>query len=483
MKVLFADFTIAKYGGIIEYIASMLKAFRDLGHDVDVAQLSPSSISEKQYDKKVMEFESGEHQRKIKFHSQAGGYEKDEVTGYWRNNYYGYFLPPSNRIGVYEKNAVERWKELVKDVDIIIWNFLPTKSSAWDRKGIEFNFWWKFLDISSSTKMIFAAHDAYFNVRASNISALKDKIMFMACAHLAAYQCCSEIGIPRSLLLNPRYLPSGAKMPMKMMNKRKEDFFAAHMFKSMKHMEELIAAVPYIQKGQEERFKVKIAGTGIEYNYMTSETKTKSNYMCTTKRDPDLPKKLDGKLSLWNRAEKFGMEYMGQMSGGEVIDTLKNTKFAIDPSWAEHYANYCRTHINGFIIEAMLCGAYPVLRDYRGLAKGADKDLYDPLFENVRAIIIPWDATPKEFATALKKAAKMSPAKFLKDTKYNFDLVYELFNATKNAEEIIRLCNGGNKLINKELEKGKDSTNVKKITKEIMEDFYHIELPIEWETD
>ena len=77
----------------------------------------------------------------------------------------------------------------------------------------------------------------------------------------------------------------------------------------------------------------------------------------------------------------------------------------------------------------------------------------------------------------------MSPAKFLKDTKYNFELVHELFNATKNAEEIIRLVKGGRKLVRKELEKGKDSPNVKKITHEIMEEFYHIELPIEWETD
>ena len=123
------------------------------------------------------------------------------------------------------------------------------------------------------------------------------------------------------------------------------------------------------------------------------------------------------------------------------------------------------------------------VRDYRGLVKIEGKEIYDPLFENVRAIIIPWDATPKEFAAALKKASEMSPAKFLKDTKYNFELVHELFNAKKNAEEIIRLAKGGKKLIKKELEKGKDSTNVKKITKDIMEDFYHIELPIEWETD
>ena len=77
----------------------------------------------------------------------------------------------------------------------------------------------------------------------------------------------------------------------------------------------------------------------------------------------------------------------------------------------------------------------------------------------------------------------MSPKKFIKDTLENFAIVKELFNATKNASEIIRLCNGGTKLINKELEIGKDSENVKRITDEIMTDFYGIKLPIQWNTD
>lgn len=481
MKIFIADFQIAKYGGIVHYVKDMLRAFHDLGHDVDVAQMTPASTTQKAYDKKVAEFESGEHQRKIKFHSQAGGYERDDVVGYWFNTYYGYFLPPSNRIGVYEKDAVERWKTLVEDADIILWNFMPTKSSAWDKKGVAFDFWWKFFDLPKNIKQVFLVHDAYFNVRASNVSALKKKILFMACAHLAAYQCCSEIGIPRTLLLNPRYIEDDAKMPVRLMNKRTQDFFAAHMFKSMKHMEELIAAVPYINKGLDERMSVTIAGTGIEYNYMTSPTKTKSNYMCTLKRDPNLPKKLDGKISIWNRALKFGMDYRGQMSGGDVQKTLLNTKFAIDPSWSEHYAQYCFTHINGFIIEAMLQGAYPVLRDYRGLANVDTSEIYDPLFENIRAIIIPWNATPKEFAEKLKEAMNMSAKKFLRDTKHNFELVKELFNSKKNAEEIIRLCRGGRKLVKKELDIGVDSDNVKRITKDIMEDFYGIKLPIQWE--
>lgn len=476
MNILIADFEIAKYGGIIEHVTAKVRALKALGHNVDIAQLSVASTTQKTYDNKLKEFESGCFQNKLKINSQNGGYEYDDATGYWKNNYYGFFLPPSNRIGVFEKNALERWENLVKDFDLIIWNFMPTKSSAWG-KG-DFSFWWKFYDLpTDKIKQMFIVHDAYFDVRASNITALKDKILFLECAHIAAYRCCEHIGIPRTLLLNPRYLDEKDKMPIKMMNKRETDFFAAHIFKSMKHVDDLIRAVPHLKNNT-----VKIAGSGIEQAYMVAPEKCKEVYKVSRKRDPDIDDKYLGE-KIWDVGEKFGMEYLGQISGEEVRENLFNSKFAVDPSWAAHYANYCRTHINGFIIEAMLSGCYPVLRDYKGLVKDNGEEMYDPLFENIRAIIIPWDATPKQFADALKKALKMSPAKYLKDTKFNFELVHELFNAKTNMEEVIRLVKGGEKLVNKELEKGKDSDNVKKITYEIMEGFYNIQLPIEWETD
>jgi len=476
MNILIADFEIAKYGGIIEHVTAKVRALKSMGHHVDIAQLSVASTTQKTYDNKLKEFESGRFQNKLKINSQNGGYEYDDATGYWKNNYYGFFLPPSNRIGVFEKNALERWGNLVKDFDLIIWNFMPTKSSAWG-KG-DFSFWWKFYDLpTDKIKQMFIVHDAYFDVRASNITALKDKILFLECAHIAAYRCCEHIGIPRTLLLNPRYLDKKDKMFIKMMNKRETDFFAAHIFKSMKHVDDLIRAVPHLKNNT-----VKIAGSGIEQAYMVAPEKCKEVYKVSRKRDPDIDDKYLGE-KIWDVGEKFGMEYLGQISGEEVRENLFNSKFAVDPSWAAHYANYCRTHINGFIIEAMLSGCYPVLRDYKGLVKDNGEEMYDPLFENIRAIIIPWDATPKQFADALKKALKMSPAKYLKDTKFNFELVHELFNAKTNMEEVIRLVKGGEKLVNKELEKGKDSDNVKKITYEIMEGFYNIQLPIEWETD
>lgn len=483
MKILIADFEIAKYGGIVEHVAAKVKALKALGHEVDIVQLSPSQTTQKFYDKKIAEFKSGAFQNKIKINSQGGGYEYDEATGYWRNNYYGFFLPPSNRIGVFEPDALQRWHKLVEDVDLIMWNFMPTKSSAWNREGMKFDFWWKFFDLpTDKVRQMFIVHDAYFDVRASNVTALKDKIMFLECAHIAAYQCCKNIGIPRTLLLNPRYLEDDEKMPVRMMNKRETDFFAAHIFKSMKHVDDLIRAVPWLnQNSYDEEYSVKIAGSGIEQAYMVAPTKCKEPYKVSAKRDPDIHPSFYGQ-KIWDVGVKYGMEYLGQISGEQVRENLLNAKFAVDPSWADHYANYCRTHINGFIIEAMLCGCYPVLRDYRGLVKGGE-EIYDPLFESIRAIIIPWDATPKQFAEALKKARRMSPAKYLRDTKYNFDLVHELFNAKTNMKEVLRIVRGGDKLVRKELECGRDSENVKRISSEIMEDFYGIELPIEWETD
>ena len=483
MKILIADFEIAKYGGIVEHVAAKVKALKALGHEVDIVQLSPSQTTQKFYDKKIAEFKSGAFQNKIKINSQGGGYEYDEATGYWRNNYYGFFLPPSNRIGVFEPDALQRWHKLVEDVDLIMWNFMPTKSSAWNREGVKFDFWWKFFDLpTDKVRQMFIVHDAYFDVRASNVTALKDKIMFLECAHIAAYQCCKNIGIPRTLLLNPRYLEDDEKMPIRMMNKRETDFFAAHIFKSMKHVDDLIRAVPWLnQNSYDEKYSVKIAGSGIEQAYMVAPTKCKEPYKVSAKRDPDIHPSFYGQ-KIWDVGVKYGMEYLGQISGEQVRENLLNAKFAVDPSWADHYANYCRTHINGFIIEAMLCGCYPVLRDYRGLVKGGE-EIYDPLFESIRAIIIPWDATPKQFAEALKEARRMSPAKYLRDTKYNFELVYELFNAKTNMKEVLRIVRGGDKLVRKELECGRDSENVKRISSEIMEDFYGIELPIEWETD
>lgn len=471
MKILFADFEIAKYGGIIEHVTAKVKALKALGHEVDIVQITAAATTEARYLKKLRSLEDGSFSKDLKENSQNGGYEFDEATGYWKNNYYGFFLPPSNRIGAFEPNALERWRELVDDADLIIWNFAPTKSSIWG--GTKFNFWHKFFDLPYRIAQMFIAHDAYFDVRASNISALRDKILFIETAHIAAYGCCENIGIPRILELNPRYIEDDAQLKCKKMSERSYDFFAAHVFKSMKRVDDLLRATAHLPEG----LSTLVAGSGIEQAYMVAETKCKEPYITSRKRDPDIDEGYIGR-KIWDVAEEHGMVYLGQIPTGDVNELLKDSRFAVDPSWASHYAKYCRTHINGFIIEAMLNGCYPVIRDYRGLDKNT-LDLEDELFNHIRAVVIPHDATPKEFADALVKASEMSDEQYEEDVQYNFELVKELFNAKKNMQEILELVED-RELIN-DLEVGTDSEEVKRISDDIMTNFFGIEVPIEWE--
>lgn len=469
MKIIIASFQIAKWGGIIPHIQAKFHALKKMGHEVDIVVLHPNGITQKQYDKYVAGFEDGSYEAKLARFTEKSGYWYDETVKYWCNAYHGYFLPPSNRINVFAQDALEKWSSLVGDADVIMWNFMPTKNKIWGREG-EFNYWWKFFDLPSKVKQVFIAHDAFFDIRASQISALRDKISLIECAHVAAYHCCENIGIPRTLLLNPRFLESG-KMPYIPMQDRDLDFFAAHIFKPIKHIDDFIRAIPYC----DIKSNCWVAGVGIEQSYMTAESKVKPRYVCNRKSDPDAKDEWLGR-KIWDIAEEHGMEYIGLVSGDIVNNCLQNAKFAIDPSWSAHYAKYCRTHINGFIIEAMLNGCYPVLRDYSGLDTAT---IQDPIFDELRAVIIPWDATPKQFAAALNKASKMSPKKYRKDTEHNYQVVMNLFNAQSNMEYLLNVLTSDN--VEQECEVGEDSENVRRITKETMS-WFGVSLPIKWST-
>lgn len=47
MRILIADFEIAKYGGIVEHVTAKVKALKALGHVVDIAQLSAAATTQK----------------------------------------------------------------------------------------------------------------------------------------------------------------------------------------------------------------------------------------------------------------------------------------------------------------------------------------------------------------------------------------------------------------------------------------------------
>lgn len=467
MKIRFATFAIAKYGGIVAHIEAKFKALEEMGHDVDIIILDYlQNVPKAGYEKKVSELESGMYQDKLDIKSQNGGYALSEITGYWFNPYYGWLLPPdTNRIACLNREGLEHWKKAVEDVDLIIWSFIPTKTS--EAKG--FDWWHEYFDLPDSITQVLSIHDGYYDMRNSWTNLLKEKIAFFECVHITSYNACEVFDIPRLLNLDSRFIDNKIKN-LAPMSDRPVDFFAAHIFKSMKRMEDLVSAVPYTELPR----TIMVAGSGIELYYMMTEdrAKQKPKYTVSKKTDPDCLLEEEG-MSLWERAEEHGMEYLGLISNEQVNYLLENCKFAIDPSFSTHYAKYVNTHLNGFIIEAIINGAYPVLRNYRD-----DVVENDIIFRDLKAIYIPHKATPKEFADYMNEALRMSEKDFKSDIEHNFKLAKKLLNPVINMERLISIAKNPDKI--SKLEKGEATFKIMDDGLKIMsEHFGYEELP-EW---
>ena len=466
MKIRFVTFSIAKYGGIIKHIETKFESLKKMGHDVDIIILDyKKTLSLNGYNKKIKDLENGIFQDKLDIKSQNGGYIKSDITGYWYNPYYGWLLKPNDNIlPCLDEKSLDRWKELVSDCDLLIWSFIPTKTS--EAKG--FNWWHKYFELPDNVKQVLTIHDGYYDLRNSWTNLLKEKISFFECVHITSYNACEVFDIPRLLNLDSRKIPN--KLKVKSFDDKSVDFFAAHIFKSMKRMEEFIAAVPHIKKGH----STMIAGSGIELYYMMTEdeSKQKPKYTTSKKTDPDC-KDSDIGLSLFKRAENYGMEFLGLIDNDNVNFLLKNSKFAVDPSFCTHYAKYVNTHLNGFIIEAIVNGCYPILRNYR-----KDEVENDFIFQELRAIYIPYDVSPKEFAKYLNDALKMDKKKYLRDIIHNFNLAKEILNPDSNMSEIVRLIEKPKRI--KNLEVGQSNSKINNDAMKVMNDWFkYDELP-EW---
>lgn len=461
MKIKFVTFAIAKYGGIIGHIENKFEALKNQGHEVDIIILDyKKTLNTAGYEKKVRSMEDGSFQEKLEIKSQNGGYTKSDITGYWSNPYYGWLLEPYvNIIPCLDKDSLELWYASVDDCDLLIWSFIPTKTS--DAKG--FNWWHLYFDLPKRIKQVLTIHDGYYDLRNTWTNLLKNKISFFECVHITSYNACEVFDIPRMLSLDSRKIPK--RLSKIGFEYKPIHFFSAHIWKSMKRMDEFLLAIPYVEKNT----NIMVAGSGIELYYMMTEDikKQKPSYTVSKKTDPDCKDSEIG-MSIFKRAEEYGMDFLGLIDTASVNSLLRHSKFAVDPSFCTHYAKYVNTHLNGFIIEAIVNGSYPVLRDYR-------KDVVenDFIFQNLRAIYIPYDTTPKEFAKYLNEALKMDEDKYNEDIKHNFELAKEILNPDTNMRNLVEVVSS-KKMIS-ELEIGKSNKKLRDNADSIMRDFFKYE--------
>ena len=105
-------------------------------------------------------------------------------------------------------------------------------------------------------------------------------------------------------------------------------------------------------------------------------------------------------------------------------------------------------------------------------------EIEDIIREELRAIYVPWDVTPKQFAGYLNEALKMKSEKYLEDIQHNFKLAQILFDPVINMKRVIDNSMSTKRL--KRLSCGENSDVVITQSEKIMTEFFGCDVPIEW---
>ena len=121
------------------------------------------------------------------------------------------------------------------------------------------------------------------------IYGIKKRFVGIACVHECAFNLGSSLDVPRALIVNPQDLTGVEEVYD--YGDRDPGFLSLQVFKSWKHVDQLIRAIPHLP--HEGYFKKYVAGGGIEQRYMVAREKTKEKYFCRTAYDPDIPEYLD----------------------------------------------------------------------------------------------------------------------------------------------------------------------------------------------
>ena len=321
---------------------------------------------------------------------------------------------------------LKRVKEKLSSYDLIIWEVpVPTKL----RSNMGNHDWVDFYNCCS--KNIAVIHDGNLN-KIPWIYEVKDKFVGLACVHECAYNTSSILDIPRSLILNPQDL-LGLEM-LNDYNERKRGFLSLQVFKAWKHVDDVIRAIPYLP----ESYEKVIAGGGIEQRYMVSRDKVKPRYVCSSNYDPDIPESICGFARIWDRALWYGMKYIGFISGMKRDMILREVRTLIDPSWSRTYSEK-GSHFNRVIVDAMKQGTVPIAVNLGMSSKESGEGLIFKPNENY--IMIPYNSTPKEYASIIEYANNL-PKYIYEELLYNNYKLLNLFDRRKVAQDYIDLSNG-----------------------------------------
>ena len=401
MKILFVVHDFNNYGGIINHTEQLMAGFKDLGHEVHLECVKPSKKTQTKVSKDLTNYVTGE----------GSGYPIHQGSGWGVP--YSPFLSPE---------WVTSFIQKANSYDLIVWESI-FGFKCQETEG-ETDWVRMVRGINQKTKQVVIVHDGNLLKFYPWIWHLRDKISGLACVHPSAFNSAERMEIPRSLIVNPQKPIEKKNIPF---SSRLNQVLSLQTFKRWKRVDNLVAAVPHMRG-----IKTIIAGDGIERAYMASVDKCKPEYYCTQESDPAADNWMLGKR-IWQNALDCGMEYIGFISETERDNILDLSKFLIDTSWSKSYGS----HFNRVIVDAMRVGVVPIARNL-GVSDN-EEGIADLLKPGENYLMIPWDATPFQFSEKMKSFMEIPEKQYMEIVERNWDLVDQVFNRKKVAEEYISL--------------------------------------------
>lgn len=386
MRILQTVFDLMDYGGIVNYVEIMHRAFTRLGHECEFVVLRNSTRDP--YTIKPDTPTQGA------YGSSVG--TKAHVTQGW----YGV---PVYSYG--DKEQRKKWRKFARRFDLVIHQIPNPK---WDPEGN----WRKLYDIDPP--QIIATHDAHFRDLYPYLIDVADKVAGITAAQEAGYNAIRWF--PSQIA----YMgcPIVPKDPAKQWgwDERRSRFVAAHVWKAWKRMDLIVRAIPHLPEGVENV----LAGDGIEGRYMRSVDKCKPKYE-----------------GIWRRALKHGMHYRGFISPKQVAASYLNSRIMLDVSWSKAH-EALGNHFNYSTLEAINNGCIPMViaESMREVNPITMFEVGETHFE------IPFDITPKALAKEIAKAVNI-PAKVARRMNANGREVLEKYHdAERVCKWFIKLADG-----------------------------------------
>lgn len=420
---------VSTYGGFPQHVEHSIYGLKQLGHDVDFYFLGNVDKSNDDYVAKKVEkylqgelYIEGQHIPKLDLGIGTGSYF--HVNFGW--------VHPVTPIKTLQ-NKID-FKNRLEEYDAVFWHtpfWFKQKSFQKDTD------WPMLLDLKNPVNIAFH-HDG--NIRDNSawmlhIDKYFDRIITV---HPASYNACSIFSAPRCMIFNPQFVDHDKNYSAYgNLLRGGIEFFSLQYWKGSKHVDDLIRAIPHFFNIFGEGVKFVIGGKGLEYAYMNSEEKIKDVYLCNKKNDPDLPDGFEG-LPIIEVARQFGLETPLWMNSEQRDEQFRKSLFFVDTAYYT-ISKELGSHFSRTLIEAMINGVVPIGRNL-GLSNNLEGvgEIFKP-GENY--LMIPYDATPLEFAKKLIEFLCIDEQSYNKIVQNNYELL-EHFDILNVCQQYVDVING-----------------------------------------